>query len=257
MKITMIPTTVMGGGSTHYQFTTSALVNDTIAIDAGCLGFYRSAQEQAKIRHVFISHTHIDHVASLPIFVENAWEGKADCVHIYGSAEVLDSCQRDLFNDRLWPDFIKMSEKSDKPFLKLVRFDPHQSIELDGLKLTAVPMNHVVPTVGYMIEDENAAVAFCSDTGPTEEVWQLANANPKLKAVFLEGCFPNNLGWLAEASRHLTPNMVGEELKKLKRQARILIVHVKPRFQPEVLAELRALNNPAIEHVEFGVPYTF
>src|SRR5262249_29284609 len=192
-----------------------------------------------------------------PIFVENAYEGKTDCVHIYGSSAVLDSCQRDLFNDRLWPDFIKMSANSDKPFLKLVPFEPHQTLELDGLEFTALPMNHGVPTVGFMIEDENAAVAFCSDTGPTEEIWKAANANPKLKAVFLEGCFPNELTWLAEVSRHLTPAMVGAELKKLTRPARVLIVHVKPRFQTQVLEELRSLNNPAIEHVQFGVPSPF
>jgi ribonuclease BN (tRNA processing enzyme) len=247
----------MGSGAAHFQFTTSALINDTIAIDAGCLGFYHSAQEQAKIKHVLITHTHIDHVASLPIFVENAWEGKADCVQIHGSSDVLHSIQHDIFNDRIWPDFIKLSENSDKPFLKLVPFEPHQTVELEGLKFTAVPMNHVVPNVGYLIEDEYSAVAFCSDTGPTEEIWKVANANPKLKAVFLEGCFPNHLGWLAEVSRHLTPELVGLELRKLTRSARVIIVHIKPRFQTQILDELKALNNSSIEPAHFGVPYSF
>ncbi len=257
MKITYVPTTVMGSGPHHYQFTTSALVNDTIAIDAGSIGFYGSAQDQARVKHIFITHTHIDHVASLPIFVENAYEGKPDCVTIHGSAEVLDSCHRDLFNDRIWPDFIAMSKDSKAPFLKLSRFDPGQSVELDGVKITAVPVNHVVPTQGYIVEDENSAVVITSDTGPTLEIWQRANANPKLKAVFIEGCFPNNLKWLAEASKHLTPSMVGEELKKLTRPARILIVHIKARFQKEMLAELAELKEPPVEIAQFGVPYTF
>ena len=90
MKIVLVPSTVMASGPTHYQFTTSAVINDTIAVDAGSLGFYLSPQEQARIRHVFLSHTHIDHVASLPIFVENAYEGKADCVRVcpYGVFEI-------------------------------------------------------------------------------------------------------------------------------------------------------------------------
>ena len=253
----MIPTTVMGSGPTHNQYTTSALVNDTLAIDAGCLGFYRSAQEQAKVKHVLITHTHIDHVASLPIFVENAYEGKPDCVTVHGSAEVLDSLQRDLFNDRVWPDFIKMSDNSERPFMKVARLDPHQTVVLEGLKLTAVPVNHVVPTVGYLIEDETSAVAFFSDTGPTEEFWKVASANPKLKAVFIEGCFPNSLGWLADVSKHLTPKLLAEELKKLTRPARVIVVHVKPRFQTQVLEELKALNLPFVEHAQFGVPYSF
>lgn len=257
MKITLIPSTVMGSGPRHYQYTTSALVNDTVAVDAGSLGFYQSAHDQAKVRHVLITHTHIDHVASLPIFVENAYEGKTDCVTIHGSAEVLDSCRRDLFNDRIWPDFIKLSENSKTPFLKLNQLDPWQSVELEGLKYTAVPVNHVVPTCGFVIEDANSAVVITSDTGPTEEIWKAANANTKLKAVFLEGCFPNHLAWLAEVSKHLTPTLVGAELKKLTRPARVLIVHIKPRFQDQVIAELQALQNPSLEIAQFGVPYSF
>ena len=99
--------------------------------------------------------------------------------------------------------------------------------------------------------------AFVSDTGPTDEIWRLANACPKLKAVFLEGCFPNEMRWLADVSKHLTPNMVADELKKLTRPARILIVHIKARFQQQILDELKALNNPAVEIAQFAVPYTF
>lgn len=257
MKITYVPSTVMGCGPQHYQYTTSALINDSVAIDAGSIGFYGSAQEQSKIKHVLITHTHIDHVASLPIFVENAYEGKPECVTIHGSAEVLDSCQRDLFNDRIWPDFIALSKNSERPFLKLSLFSPGQTLELEGVKYTAIAVNHVVPTQGYIVEDADSAVVITSDTGPTEEIWKLANANPKLKGVFIEGCFPNNMKWLAEVSKHLTPSMVGEELKKLTRPARVCIVHIKARFQQQMIAELKSLNNPAIEIAQFGVPYTF
>src|SRR6516162_3190664 len=82
VKLTLIPSTVLGSPDS-YHYCTSAIVNDTLAIDAGCLGFYHSAQEQARIRHLLITHTHIDHMASLPIFVENAYEGKTDCVTIH------------------------------------------------------------------------------------------------------------------------------------------------------------------------------
>src|SRR5262245_2733392 len=216
----------MASGPTHFQFTTSAVINETIAVDAGSLGFYLSPQEQARIRHVFLSHTHIDHVASLPIFVENAYEGKADCVTIHGSADVLDSCQRDLFNDRIWPDFIGLSKNSQKPFLKISRFDPGQTIELEGLRIRAISINHVVPTVGYLIEDAHSAVGFASDTGPTEEFWKVANETPNLKGVFIEACFPNHMSWLADVSKHLTPALLAEELKKLTRQVRLIIIHI-------------------------------
>src|SRR5450755_1810371 len=97
VKISLIPSSVLGSPE-HHQFLSSAIVNDAIAVDAGCLGFYRSAEEQSRIKHVLVSHTHMDHLASLPIFVENAYEGKSDCVTVHASADVLDCCQRDLFN---------------------------------------------------------------------------------------------------------------------------------------------------------------
>jgi ribonuclease BN (tRNA processing enzyme) len=247
----------MGGGPEHYQYCSSAVLNDTVAIDAGCLGFAGSAQEQTAVRHVLISHTHIDHVASLPIFVENVYEGKKVCVTLYGSAAVLDSCQRDLFNDRIWPDFFTLSKNRDTPFVKTVPFEAGQTIELEGLKITAVALDHVVPTVGFVVEDAHSAVAFVSDTAPTEEIWQVAAARPNLKAVFLEATFPNNLAWLADVAKHLTPALMAAEVKKLARPVRVIIVHIKARFQTQVIAELKALNLPGLEIGQFAVPYSF
>jgi ribonuclease BN (tRNA processing enzyme) len=257
VKVTLVPSTVAGSGPGHFQYLSAAVLNDAVAVDAGSLGFYQSAQRQARIRHVLLTHTHIDHLASLPIFVENAYEGRTDPVTIHGSAEVLDSLQRDLFNNRIWPDFLALSRDSDRPFLRTARLDPGQAVELEGLRFTAVALDHVVPTVGYVVEDGHSSVAFVSDTGPTDEVWRVANARPNLKAVFVEACFPNEMTWLAEISKHLTPALLAGELRKLERPARAIIVHIKARYQAQVVAELEGLRDPRIEVGQFGVPYTF
>ena len=255
MKLTLIPSSVLGS-TEHHQFLSSAVVNDVIALDAGCLGFYRAAEDQARVRHVFLTHTHMDHLASLPIFVENAYEAKAECVTIHASADVLDCCQRDLFNNRIWPDFVALSKGSDKPFMKLSAFEAGQTIEIEGVKITSVAVNHVVPTVGYIVSDGRTSIGFVSDTGPTDEIWQRLNKVPDLKAVFLEATFPNNMAWLADISKHLTPAMFGAELKKLNRAVRTVVVHMKARFQPQVMAEIRALSLPHVEFGQFDVPYT-
>ncbi len=257
MKITWVPTTVVGSGPEHFQYATSAIINDTLAIDAGSLGFYRSAEEQARIRHVIISHSHIDHVATLPIFVENAYEAKSDCVTIYGSEAVLKSCQEDLFNDRVWPDFVKLSEGNDRPFMKVQPFEPGHTIELEGLRIRAVEVNHVVPTSAFIVDDGSSTVIFTSDTGPTEEVWQIAGEYPNLKAVFLEVTFPNEMQWLADVSKHLTPATFAEETKKLSKQIRWIVVHIKARYQTQVIEELEQLDVANLETVQFGAPYTF
>lgn len=255
MKVLLVPSAVATPRE-PFQYSTAYLVNDTLAVDAGCIGYYGSAQEQARVRHVLISHTHIDHIASLPIFVENAYEGKPDCVTIHGSAAVLDCLRTDLFNNRVWPDFLALSPP-DKPFLKLATLDAGKTVELEGLRITPIAVNHVVPTHGFLIEDAAGAILIASDTGPTDEIWRRANQTPNLKAVFLEACFPNEMKWLADVSKHLTPLLFAEELRKLTRPVPVFAVHIKARFRPQVINELNALALPNVQIGQFGHVYNF
>jgi ribonuclease BN (tRNA processing enzyme) len=255
VKITLIPSSVSAAGEPR-QFLTSVLLNESVVLDAGCIGLYRTPQEQARIRHVLLSHTHIDHLASLPLFLENAYEGRGEGVAVYGSAAVLDCLRHDVFNNRIWPDFIALS-RGARSFLKLVPFEPGETVEVDGLRITAVALDHVVPTVGFLVSDGRATVAYVTDTAPTEEIWQHCNAAPALRAVFLEATFPNELAWLADVSKHLTPALFAAEVAKLSRPVRVLAVHLKGRFHDQVVAELQALGLPNVEIACFDAPYTF
>jgi ribonuclease BN (tRNA processing enzyme) len=255
VKITLIPAAIANPGH-DLQYLSSTLLNDTIALDVGCLGFYRSPADQARVRHVLLSHSHLDHLASLPIFLENVYDASGEGVTIHASSPVLEACQSDLFNERIWPDFIALS-RAGMPFLKLSPFEPGQTIHLEGLRITAVSLSHVVPTVGFLVADEHSTVAFVSDTGPTEEIWSAINAAANVKAVFLEATFPSSMTWLADVSKHLTPPLLALEVQKLTRPTRIIVIHIKARYQPEVIAELEALHLPNLEVGRFGRPYTF
>jgi ribonuclease BN (tRNA processing enzyme) len=239
-----------------YQFLSSYLLNDTIAIDAGSLGFYLGPREQLRVKHVLLSHSHMDHLASLPVFVENVYQGKRESVIIYGSAELLDSLRRDVFNNRLWPDFIGLSTEQ-APFLRLQRLDPGQPVEIDGLRITPVPVDHVVPTLGFVIEDARAAVILPMDTGPTEEIWRHANRTPNLKAIFLETTFPDAMSELAAVAGHLTPATFVQETRKVKPAVRYVIVHIKPAYRSQVVQEFQALGLPNVEIGEPGRAYGF
>ena len=254
MIVTIVPSSIPSADEAPNQYLISYLINETLAIDAGSLGLYGTPHTQAKIQHVLISHTHIDHTATLPVFIENAYEAKADCVTIHGSDAVLASLQQDIFNDRTWPDFVALSEGT-APFLRLARLVPGRPVELAGLRITPVEVNHVVPTLGFLVEDESVAVLIASDTGPTEDLWRLANASSKLKAVFLEAAFPNALSDLAHISKHLTPALFGIEVRKLERAATIVAVHIKARYRAAVLEELRGLGLPNLEIGVLGKAY--
>ncbi|GIW80835.1 MAG: cAMP phosphodiesterase class-II:metallo-beta-lactamase superfamily protein [Gemmatales bacterium] len=235
---------------------TSYLINDTLALDAGGLGFFQTPQDQAKVRHVIVTHTHIDHIASLPIFLENVYDARPDPVTIHGSPDVVECLKRDILNDRIWPDFVRLSNPN-APFLRLNTLQLGKTFELEGIHFTPYLVNHVVPTWGFIIEDDHSAVVMPSDTGPTDEIWEQANRTPNVKAVFLEVTFPDSYSVLADVSKHLTPATFAVEIGKLTVPAKVIAVHIKARFRAQVIRELQALNLPNLEIGEAGKVYHF
>lgn len=250
MQVTIVPSSTSG-----MQLFTTYLINGTVAIDGGSLGLIGSIEEMSKVKHVVLTHSHLDHVASLPVFLDAVYDGSGDCVQIHGPGHALECLKSDLFNNRLYPDFLKISTFRP-PYLKLNELQSGQTLEVGGLRITAVEVNHVVPTFGYLVDDGRSAVVFPSDTGPTEEIWKVANACPRLKAVFLECTFPGSLAWLAEIAKHLTPDLYAAEMKKLNRPARYITVHMHPRHRPIVAEELMAKKLPNVEIGEAGRTYT-
>jgi ribonuclease BN (tRNA processing enzyme) len=238
------------------QYVSSYLINGTIAIDAGCLGLHGTPHEQEKIRHVFLTHSHLDHTASLPIFIENAWTPTGECSQIYGSSETLDAVQRHIFNDVMWPDFVFLSKKMH-PFLRLCPLGTELPVEADGLRITPVRVNHVVPTFAYVITDDQTAVIVAGDTGPTERLWEVAHQTAGLRAVFLEACFPNSMKRLAEASLHLTPEMFAAEVGKMPPGIKVVVTHIKVRYRDEIVRELHSLGLPQVEIGDCEKEYDF
>ena len=242
MKIKVIGSSVDGSPC---QFAASYVINDRIAIDAGSIGFM-SVAAQRRIKHILVSHSHLDHIASLPIFIDNVYEPGPDSVIVYGRPSVIECLQANLFNDSVWPDVLRLSSE-ESPFLKYAVLENAKAVELEGLTITPVDLDHVIPTFGFLIDDGETAVAVVSDTGPTEHVWELANRNPRLKCVFLESAFPNSMDWLADKTKHLTPALMRREYEKLDRNVSLVVVHIKPAYYDEVTAELKALTLPSLE----------
>jgi ribonuclease BN (tRNA processing enzyme) len=231
------------------QFLTSFVINDSVAIDAGCAGFRGQPAEQARIKHVFLTHSHADHVCSLPMLVTNAHEERGGAVDVYGHDHVLQSLRADVFNGRLWPDLLQMSENGT-PFMRLQLLESEQPVVVDGLRITPVFVHHVIPTFGYIVEDEDAAVVLCSDTGPTERIWQVARATPNLKALFLGASFPDEMAELAGVAAHLTPRLFGGEVAKLAKDIDIIAVHIKPGHRNQVARQLEELG---LERLQIGL----
>ena len=256
MKIRLLPSAISSSGERNRQFLTSYLINDSLAIDAGSLGISLDLAAQRKIKHVVLSHAHIDHLATLPIFLENTEDFTGTRVTIHGSPAVLDSLRRHIFNDCLWPDLVHATLNS-QPFFHLAELQAGRTLEVAGVRVTPVPVTHAVPTMGFLVEEGNAAVVLPTDTGPTEELWRRANALPRVNAVFLEATFPNSMGELAEIAMHLTPRLFAEEVRKLSHPAKIIAIHIKASVYNEVVEELQSLGLPDLEIGMPGVEYCF
>jgi cAMP phosphodiesterase len=256
VKITLVPSAVSTGGDNSGFFLSTYLIDEVVAIDAGGLGFIDDLSAQQRVEHIFITHSHMDHIASLPIFLDTVFEAGDRCVTVHAGAATLESLRRDVFNDRVWPNFIGMSEKG-MPFVKLALLEPGCPVEAAGLRLTPLAVNHVVPTLGFLVESPGVMVAIPSDTGPTESFWREAGASPYLKAVFLEASFPNAMSELAMLSKHLTPAMFAAEVRKLPQPVPIFAVHIKPRFYDQVVAELRSLAIPGLRIGRSGESFEF
>lgn len=255
MKVELLPSTL--GGPSAMQFSMSLLINDELAVDAGTLGFLWPLERQKRVQHVFLSHSHADHLASLPMFLDNVYEPIDACPQIYGGVETLECLKKHIFNDVFWPDFIRLSEE-EKAFLVLRQLESETLVRLpSGTTVTAVLLNHTVPTLGFIIEDSTAVVAFVSDTGPTERIWELLRCRPRLAAIFLECSFPNRLDWLAEKSGHLCPRLFGQELQKLPPDIPILVYHLKPAYQQLIATELESLHRPGLQLAISGRVYEF
>ena len=245
MRVRLLPSSA--GRESQLQSLTSFVINDRLAIDGGSIGFALEPDEMGAIRHVVVTHAHSDHTASLPIYIAEAFTLLDGPIIIHAIEEVVSALREFVFNDHIWPDFQKIPLMNGSgPTIEFQALVPGKRVNIAGIYLTPIPVNHVVPTVGLLAEDDRSAVLFTSDTYTTDAIWEAARRVDRLKAVFVDVSFPNELGALAAASKHLTPELLAEDLKKLNRDVDVYAVHIKPTNRNDVVRQLGLLNNPKI-----------
>jgi len=254
LRIRLLPSSA--GRDSQLQCLTSFLIDDRVAVDGGSLGFALIPEEIGTIRDIIITHSHADHTASLPIYVAEAFSALTDPIIIYGSDEVIATLRKHVFNDHVWPDFEKIQLPTGKgPTVEFKELHAGQKIKIANLSVTPIPVNHLVPTFGLLVEDDGASVIFTSDTYSTDEIWQVGKAHKSLRAVYVDVSFPNEMGQLAEVSKHLTPVLLAEDLKKLDRDVEVYAVHIKPTHRDEVIRQLAELSDPKVRVGEIGHVY--
>ena len=229
------------GGIGRGLRTTSLLIDDDILIDAGSGLGDLTLDEMAKIRHVFLTHTHLDHVAFLPLLVDSIFDRITEPIVIHGQAETIKGLKDHIFNWTIWPDFSKLPQE-ERPIMRYQVEQAGAICNVGGRLLESIPMNHIVPTVGYRVESaEGRSFAFTGDTSTNDTFWNALNVYPQLDLLFLEVAFSNADEALSHTARHYCSNSMAADILKLKHLPQIYLTHHKPSEGRQIFKEVRQL----------------
>lgn len=207
--------------------TTSFLVDHDILVDAGTGVADLSIDELAAVEHVFITHSHLDHIAALPLMIDAVAERRSKPLLVYALAEVIELLQAHIFNWSIWPDFSQIPSP-EMPSMRFCPIQINRAIVLNGRRFTALPVDHTVPAVAYWLDSGSASLVFSGDTGLCDKFWSALNEIPDLRYLLIECAFSDSEEALALASKHLTPKHLVQFLSGLQQGCEVFVTHLKP-----------------------------
>ncbi len=228
------------GSKTKGHNTTSFQIFKNIIIDAGNI-VGALGDETLEVDHIFITHSHADHISDLPYVIEGFFDKREKPLKIYGLKETIDVLSAHFFNDTVWPDFTKIKLlNSTQDSLVLETISLEEEIFIDDYKIKPIKANHIDGACGYLINKKDESFVISGDTYINYDLIDLINKDKKIKSLLLECSFPNRLNGLAKASEHLTPELILENLKALKRDdLSIFYYHLKPNYYNEILNDIK------------------
>ena len=250
--------TVLGcsGGVGADLRTTTLRFNHKVLIDAGTgLGDLTLAEMQ-EIRHIFLTHSHLDHIASIPFLLDSIFDRINDPIVIHGQDATLQALRNHIFNNIIWPDFAILPNHVN-PVMRYQIMEPGQIVEVADLRIEMIPVNHVVPAVGYRVETANKVFAFSGDTSTNDSFWQVLNKYDQLDVLIVEAAFPNRDIDLCRRAGHYCPQLLAEDIVKLRHQPEVYISHNKPGGEDEIFRECQAaITSHSVHRLSTGAKFT-
>ena len=227
--------------------TTSFLLDDDVLVDAGTGVGDLPLEALARIEHILISHSHLDHVLSIGLLADSVLRlrrtaGKAP-IWVHALPETLAALRTHIFNGVIWPDFTRLPS-AEHPTLALTPIAVGETMLLGGKRIEVLPASHTVPAVGFAVDGGAAGWwVYTGDTGPNAALWQrLQTMN--VAHLVIETAFGDDERQLARISRHLCPSALGHELLHLGGSVDVHITHIKPGEMDAVMAEIGRLGSP-------------
>jgi ribonuclease BN (tRNA processing enzyme) len=227
------------GGISEGLKTTSLLINDSILVDAGTGIADLPLESLQKIRTIFVTHSHLDHICGIPLLVDTIFDHLLNNpITVYGRPETIKALRNHIFNNVIWPDFTKIPT-ADNPVLKLEEVDMESRISVDDTDFELLPVNHIIPACGYRVTNGSGIIAFSGDTTTNDSFWNALNSGPAPKLLIVEAAFPNSDIEICRLAYHYCASLLAEDIRKLKHKPEIYLTHLKPGSEKKIIDECR------------------
>lgn len=226
--------------------TTSFLLDDDVLIDAGTGVGDLSLEEMANIHHVLLTHSHLDHVASLPLMLDSVaalrLAAGAPPLQVHALPGTISALQTHIFNNLIWPDFAAIPSTA-APLMRFVPFAVGQVLSVGGKSVEVLPAVHTVPAVGFAAHTASGHWVFTGDTERNPAFWQRINQIPVAMLV-IETAFSDREKELARRSLHLAPSVLATELDQIdgRQSYPIYITHTKPAETGQIMQEIQRFD---------------
>lgn len=237
--------------------TTTLMLNEHILFDAGTGVGDLSLDEMAEIKHIFLTHSHLDHISDIPFLVDSVFERIKTPIIIHALGVTIEALRRHIFNNVIWPDFTKLPS-AEHPVLTYQEMKPGDIIELNNCQIEMIPVNHLVPGVGYRVACDDKSFAFSGDTCSNETFWEALNQHDSLDMLIVESAFLNKDLLLSQQAGHYCADLLAADLSKLTHQPEIYITHNKPGEEDAIFNECKkAIKDRSLHRLSSGDSFTF
>ncbi|MEY2893435.1 MAG: hypothetical protein RJA98_3343 [Pseudomonadota bacterium] len=227
--------------------TSAFLLDESVLIDAGTGVGDLTLAELARIDHILLSHSHLDHVLAIPLLADSVLRLRASQsrppITVHALPDTLAALRAHVFNGVIWPDFTRLPHP-DAPVLTLAPLAVGEQLTLAGRRIEVLSARHTVPAVGYAVQGAAGWWVYTGDTGPNPALW-VRLASLDVRHLVIETAFSDDELALAEISGHLCPARLAAELAQLHNAATdVHITHIKPGELASVMPAIAALGLP-------------
>ncbi|MBA2619778.1 MAG: 3',5'-cyclic-nucleotide phosphodiesterase [Acidobacteria bacterium] len=256
MKIQLLPSSFgASGAASGRQHLSCVVIDNCVALDAGSLAFATSKAQKKQIRDVVLTHAHLDHIAGLPLFIDDLFETLTEPIIVHASETAIETLKQNVFNGKIYPNFAELENKNGT-VLKFHPIKNGENLVVKHLTFKAVAVNHGVASHGYIISEGATKIAVSGDTAETVEFWLNLNKEKTLRAILIECAFPDELEKLARAAHHLTPKRLRAEIKKYTgAPCPFFVFNIKPAYFQAVSRQIEALKIENLRILEVGKIY--